>query len=95
MTDETEIISELYEVIEDRRDNPRKDSYTSELMKNENEILEKLGEETTETIIAAKDDEKDEVIHESADIIYHLFVLLASKEVELEEILDELGERRN
>jgi len=96
MTD-TEIIDELYEVIEDRRDNPREDSYTSSLLEHDkgvNAALEKLGEETTEVTLAAKDDDEDELVHESADLVYHLFVVLAAQGVELEDLLEELEERR-
>lgn len=96
MTD-TQIIDELYDVIEDRRDNPSEDSYTSSLFEHDkgvNAALEKLGEEATEVTLAAKDDEKDEIVHESADLVYHLFVVLAARGVELEELLEELEERR-
>jgi len=96
MTD-TDIIEELYEVIEDRRDNPREDSYTSSLFEHEkgiNAALEKLGEEETEVTLAAKDDDKEELVHESADLVYHLFVVLAARGIELEELLEELKERR-
>ncbi len=94
---DTEIIKELYEVIEDRRDNPREESYTSSLFEHEkgvNAALEKLGEEATEVTLAAKDDDSGELVHESADLIYHLFVVLAARDIELEELLDELRERR-
>lgn len=96
MTD-TEIIDELYDVIEDRRENPREDSYTSSLFEHDkgvNAALEKLGEETTEVTLAAKDDDEDELVHESADLVYHLFVVLAAHDVELEDLLEELEERR-
>lgn len=96
MTD-TDIIEELYEVVEDRRENPRDDSYTSSLFENQKGIdapLEKLGEEATEVTLAAKDDDGDALVHESADLIYHLFVVLAARGVELEELLEELENRR-
>lgn len=93
----TEIFSELYEVIEERRDNPRESSYTSSLLEHEkgvNAVLEKIGEESTEVTLAAKEDDTDELVAESADLIYHLFVLLASKDLELDELVEELEERR-
>jgi phosphoribosyl-ATP pyrophosphohydrolase len=96
MTD-TEIIDELYEVIEDRRESPREDSYTSSLLDHDkgiNAALEKLGEEATEVTLAAKDDDEDELVHESADLVYHLLVVLAAHDVELEDLLEELEERR-
>lgn len=91
----SEIFREVYDVIEDRRENPREDSYTSKLLqheKGENMVLEKLGEESTEVILASKDDEG--VVEESADLIYHLFVLLAQNEVEFDELETELEKRR-
>jgi len=93
---DTEIVEELYAVIEDRRENPSPDSYTSSLLDGDdvNAVLEKLGEEATEVTIAAKDDDPDELVHESADLVYHLFVLLAAEGVELEELLEELRKRR-
>lgn len=94
MTD-TEIFEELYDVIEDRRDNPREDSYTSSLLEQGVDApLEKLGEEATEVTLAAKNDDTDELIHESADLLYHLYVVLVAREVELEKVIEELEERR-
>ncbi|MCX2819223.1 phosphoribosyl-ATP diphosphatase [Haladaptatus sp. F3-133] len=94
MTD-TDIFEELYEVIEDRRDAPREDSYTSSLLEEGVDApLEKLGEEATEVTLAAKNDDTDELVHESADLIYHLYVVLTARDIELEEVVEELEERR-
>lgn len=91
----SEIIEELFEVIEDRRENPKENSYTSSLLENgENSILEKIGEESTELIIASKQEKKDEIINESADLIYHLLVLLTSKKIDIKEVFEELENRR-
>ena len=57
-------------------------------------VIEKLGEETTELLLAAKDDDHDEIAHEAADIVYHLLVLLSMKGMDLEDLLGELRERR-
>ncbi len=95
---DTEVLAELYDVVTDRRDNPREDSYTSSLLessKGEDAALEKLGEETTELILAVKDQDEDEVAHEAADVVYHLLVVLAQQEIELDLLLDELRERRS
>jgi phosphoribosyl-ATP pyrophosphohydrolase len=92
-----EVFEELYEVIENRRDNPREDSYTSGLFEHEkgaDAALEKLGEEATEVTLAAKNEDTDELVHESADLVYHLFVVLAAQEVELGEVIEELEKRR-
>ncbi len=91
------MLEELYEVIEDRKRNPKEGSYTAKLMFGEkglNGILEKLGEEAVEVIIAAKDGKRDEVIYEVADLLYHLLVLLSKLEIRLEEVYDELRRRR-
>lgn len=88
-------LQDLYDVIEDRRDNPREDSYTSSLFEQgENAVLRKVGEEANELVLAAKDDDREEIVHESADIVYHLLVLLAAKEIELDALIEELEERR-
>jgi phosphoribosyl-ATP pyrophosphohydrolase len=93
----TDVLDDLYAVIEDRRETLPEDSYTAALLtdeKGEDAVLEKLGEESTELLLATKNDDRDEMVHESADLVYHLLVLLASKDVELEELRDELRARR-
>ncbi|QCC59076.1 phosphoribosyl-ATP diphosphatase [Natrinema thermotolerans] len=92
-----ETLEELFAVIEDRKETLPEDSYTASLFtheKGENAVLEKLGEETTELVLAAKDDDHEEIAHESADIVYHLLVLLAMKDVELSDLEAELEARR-
>jgi len=94
MVDET-IIREVYEVLKTRRDNPI-DSYTSNIMqdsdkKAEDKILEKVGEECAETIIASKNNEN--LVYESVDLIFHTLLLLVYKGVELDEILEEFQRR--
>lgn len=91
------IIDELFAVIKERRETLPDDSYTASLLaaeSPENAVLEKLGEELTELILAAKDDDTDEIAHEGADLIYHLLVLLAAKDMELEDLRAELRTRR-
>ena len=97
MTDDEAILDELFAVIEERKETLPEDSYTADLFtheKGENAVLEKLGEESTELLLAAKDDDREEIAHESADIVYHLLVLLAMKEMDLEDLRAELRERR-
>jgi len=92
-----EIFEELFAVIEDRKQEMPEGSYTAALFaddKGENAVLEKLGEEMTELILAAKDDDEAAIAHESADLVYHLFVLLAAKDVSLAELRAELRDRR-
>ncbi|MDL2271366.1 phosphoribosyl-ATP diphosphatase, partial [Methanobrevibacter sp. OttesenSCG-928-I08] len=72
------IIREVYEILESRRDNPI-DSYTSKMMKDsskkaEDKILEKIAEESGEVLIASKNNER--LVEESADLIFHILLLL-------------------
>ncbi|PSP31916.1 phosphoribosyl-ATP diphosphatase [Halobacteriales archaeon QH_10_67_22] len=92
-----DVLDELFAVIEDRKENLPADSYTASLFdheKGENAVLEKLGEETTELLLAVKDDDREAIAHESADIVYHLLVVLAMKEMDLADLRAELRERR-
>nr|WP_113921639.1 bifunctional phosphoribosyl-AMP cyclohydrolase/phosphoribosyl-ATP diphosphatase HisIE [Alkalibaculum bacchi] len=89
-----EILKQLYKTIEDRRANPVEGSYTNYLFeKGIDKILKKVGEENAETIIAAKNNSKEELIYESSDLIYHLLVLLVNQGVSLEDIFGELEKR--
>nr|WP_218644699.1 phosphoribosyl-ATP diphosphatase [Natronomonas gomsonensis] len=97
MDDADDVLDELFDVIESRKEELPEDSYTTSLFtheKGENAVLEKLGEETTELILAAKDDDSEELAHEAADIVYHMLVLLSMKEMDLEDLRAELRERR-
>ncbi|MFC4248514.1 phosphoribosyl-ATP diphosphatase [Natribaculum luteum] len=92
-----ETLEELFAVIEDRKETLPEGSYTASLFtheKGENAVLEKLGEESTELVLAAKDDDRDELAHEAADIVYHLLVLLSMKEMDLADLQAELETRR-
>jgi phosphoribosyl-ATP pyrophosphohydrolase len=91
-----DVLDRLFATIEDRKETLPADSYTASLFtheKGENAVLEKLGEETTELVLAAKDDDREELAHESADIVYHLLVLLAMKDVDLDDLRAELRNR--
>ena len=93
------IFQELMELIESRRTRPTQDSYTSTLLAGGIErIGEKVFEEAAELIAAATthDDSapcRDDIIHEAADLIYHLFVLLGFSRVGLDEVSEELLSR--
>ena len=96
-TPDAEVIDEVFAVIENRKENLPEDSYTASLFtheKGENAVLEKLGEETTELILAAKDEDHDELAHEAADIVYHMLVLLSMKGMDVDDLRAELAERR-
>lgn len=89
------IINELYEVIKDRKENRDEGSYTSYLFnKGIDKILKKLGEESTEVIISAKNNNKEEQILEIGDLIYHLLVTMAELNITIEDIEKELNQRR-
>ena len=91
-----DVLDDLFAVIEQRRDDLPEGSYTASLFtheKGENAVLEKLGEETTEVILAAKDGDDDALVAESADLVYHLLVLLAAHDKELADLRAELADR--
>ncbi|MDN5277576.1 MAG: phosphoribosyl-AMP cyclohydrolase / phosphoribosyl-ATP pyrophosphohydrolase [Clostridiales bacterium] len=89
------ILQELYDVIVDRKLHPREGSYTCYLFeKGIDKILKKVGEESSEVIIAAKNRVKSEVVYEVSDLLYHLLVVLVEQGISLEEVYDELKRRR-
>jgi phosphoribosyl-ATP pyrophosphohydrolase/phosphoribosyl-AMP cyclohydrolase len=88
------ILRKVYDVIADRSANPKEGSYTNYLLdKGVEKICKKIGEEASETIIAAVKGATGEVRYESADLIYHLLVLLYNQDITLEEIYQELASR--
>lgn len=90
----SQVLYELYDVILDRKKNPKEGSYTNYLFdKGIDKILKKVGEEAAETIIASKNDDKGEVIYEMCDLLYHLSVLMAQKGIEWDEVFAELARR--
>lgn len=89
-----DVVSEVYEIVMDRKANPKEGSYTNYLFDaGIDKILKKVGEEASEIIIAAKNPEKQELIYEVCDEIYHLLVLLAERDISWEEITKELKNR--
>jgi phosphoribosyl-ATP pyrophosphohydrolase len=90
------VLDALFATIEDRRDELPEGSYTASLFtheKGENAVLEKIGEEATEVILAAKDDDGEELVAESADLVYHLLVLLAMQGATVDDLRAELEDR--
>lgn len=88
-------LRELYEVILDRKANPQEGSYTNYLLdKGTEKIAKKVGEEAVETAIAAAKEDRQEIIGEIADVIYHILVLMADQEITLEDVQKELESRR-
>ncbi len=89
------VLHELYHIINDRKLNPKEGSYTTYLFeKGQDKILKKVGEEAAETIIASKNNDKQELISEMSDLWYHCLVLLANHEVTPTELMAELQKRR-
>ncbi len=89
-------LNELFELIKERKEKLPENSYTTKLFKEgANRIIQKVGEEAIETVIAAKNKDKNEIINETSDLIYHLFVMLADLDIEFSEIVDNLKKRRS
>ena len=89
------ILKEVFNVVLDRKNNPKEGSYTNYLFdKGIDKILKKVGEEAAETIIAAKNNEPGEIALEVSDLIYHIMVMLADRGMTLEDIYRELESRR-
>ncbi len=87
-------ISKVFNVIEDRKENPVNDSYVNKLLNNGiDKILKKIGEEAGETIIAAKNESKEEFVYEITDLWFHSLVLLSKMGLSPEDINNELLRR--
>ena len=93
----TDVLDEVYAVIADRKANPKEGSYTTSLYnhrKGLDKVLEKIGEESTELIIAAKNGGEKEIVSECADLFFHSMVLLAAKDIPFEKVKEEFARRR-
>ena len=89
-------IRELYEIIESRRNSDESTSYTKQLLdRGLDRVIQKVGEESVEVVIAAKNDENDEFIGEVADLVYLLLVLLVAKDIKITDIERCLQERHD
>ena len=90
----SDILAELARVLEDRKTANPEDSYVAKLYdKGLDAILKKIGEEATETVMAAKEGNKDQIIYETADLWFHTLVLLAQQGLKPDDVLNELGRR--
>lgn len=88
------VFEDVYDVIMDRKEHPKEGSYTNYLFdKGLDKILKKVGEEATEIVIAAKNQQAEEMIYEISDFLYHCMVLMAEKHVTWEDITRELAQR--
>lgn len=91
------IIAEIWTVISERAKNPSQESYTSRLLgddKGIDKVLEKVGEESTEFIIAAKNGVNVRTVQEASDLIFHLLVALRAADIDLSDVMEELQRRR-
>ena len=91
-----QLLDRLYGIVKERNEQRPEGSYTTYLF-NEglDKILKKFGEESTETIVAAKNDEEERLVAEVADLVYHLIVLLVARGISLDQIREELARRRS
>jgi phosphoribosyl-AMP cyclohydrolase / phosphoribosyl-ATP pyrophosphohydrolase len=88
-------LSAVFDVICDRRNNKSEKSYTCQLFAGgDNKILKKIGEESAEVVMACKDNDKDAIASEVADLFYHTLVALSYHQVELKDVYRKLDERR-
>lgn len=89
-----DFLDELFATLRERKINPTPNSYTASLLSaGEDEIVKKIGEEAVEIILAAKGQGNQRVVEETADLIYHLMVLLVSRDLSWDDIRAELKKR--
>lgn len=92
--DSIKFLEKLFDLIKERKKELPETSYTTKLFKSgSNRIIQKVGEEAIETVIAAKNRDKNEIINETSDLLYHLFVMLAEQDIELNEVVENLAKR--
>jgi len=90
-----DVLYNLLDVIKDRKKNPKEGSYTNYLLdKGKEKILKKVGEESSEVIIASMADNKSELVYELSDLVYHSLVLMVSEDIKLGDIALELNKRK-
>ncbi len=93
-TDSSEVLERVFAVIEQRRDADPKESYVARMFaKGRNKIAEKVGEEAVETVVAAADKDRGQVIYESADLLFSLMVLWARMDITPGQVFAELARR--
>ena len=89
------LLHELYDLIQSRQEQRPEGSYTTYLFeKGLDKILKKVGEESAETIIAAKNEDPKQLVAETADLLYHLLVMLVARGIKLDDVREELAQRR-
>lgn len=88
-----EILKELGAILEARKSESPESSYVASLYAKPDKMLEKIGEEAVETIIAAKNDDREQIIYETADLWFHCMVMLTQKGLCADDVLHELARR--
>ena len=95
MNNPDQLLKELFELIEARKNEDVENSYTKVLFKKGRaRIAQKVGEEAVETVIAAMKDDKEEMVNEVSDLLFHLFVLMSDTGVTLDDVIFEMQKRR-
>jgi len=89
-----DIVAKLWQVFDERKRGGSESSYTCKLLKNRNLLLKKIAEESSEVIIAAKDKDRNQIIYEAGDLMYHLMVLLYDEGITVQDVYKELEGRR-
>jgi phosphoribosyl-ATP pyrophosphohydrolase len=88
-----DILKELAAILEARKSESPDSSYVASLYARPDKMLEKIGEEAVETILAAKNEDREQIIYETADLWFHSMVMLAQKGLSPDDILNELARR--
>ncbi|MEM7617013.1 MAG: phosphoribosyl-ATP diphosphatase [Pseudomonadota bacterium] len=88
-------LQEIYQILKKRKKAKTKDSYTAKLYKKGRKfICKKIGEEATEVVIASLAEKDEHLISESADLLYHMMVLLTDHKLDIKDVIDELANRQ-
>jgi phosphoribosyl-ATP pyrophosphohydrolase len=89
----SDFLTELVELIADRKANPQAGSYTNQLLADKAKAAQKVGEEATEVVVAALAQSEEQLLAEMADLIYHSLVLLESRDIRWSDVIAELEKR--
>lgn len=88
-------LDDLYKIIEDRKKSMPENSYVASLFNEGNDrIIQKVGEEATEAVIAAKNNNKSKLVSEVADLLFHILIMLVAYEIKPRQVLEEFDKRR-
>lgn len=89
----SDFLTQLAKVIADRKANPKKGSYTNELLADRAKAAQKVGEEAAEVVVAALAQSEERLVEEMADLVYHSLVLLETRDVPWADVIAELEKR--